>query len=64
MTKRHNEETTNPKNAKIRFEHLIFDNNEYDRFGRNLAEQKKRQNAVKWTRVRYHKGRLVDRGPI
>ena len=64
MTKRHNEESTNPKNTKMRYNYLIFDSNEYDRFGRNISEQKKRQNAVKWTKVRYHKGRLVDRGPI
>ena len=64
MTKRQIEISTNPKNTKMRFEHLIFDGNEYDRFGRNISEQKKRQNAVKWTRVKYHKGRLVDRGPI
>ena len=64
MTKRHNEESTNPKNTKTRYNYLIFDGNEYDRFGRNISEQKNRQNAVKWTRVRYHKGRLVDRSPI
>jgi len=64
MSKRQIENSTNPKNTKMRFEHLIFDGNEYDRFGRNISEQKNRQNVVKWTRVRYHKGRLVDRGPI
>jgi len=64
MTKRHNEETTNPKSTKMRYNYLIFDGNEYDRFGRNISEQKKRQNAVKWTKARYHKGRLVDRSPI
>lgn len=64
MLKRQIENSTNPKNTKMRYNYLIFDSNEYDRFGRNISEQKKRQNAVKWTRVRYHKGRLVDRGPI
>lgn len=64
MTKRHNEESTNPKNTKTRYNYLIFDSDEYDRFGRNISEQKKRQNDVKWTRVRYHKSRLVDRGPF
>lgn len=28
---------------------------EYDDYGRNLTEQKKRQNKIKWEKVRYKK---------
>ncbi len=64
MTKRQLEISTNPKNTKMRYNYLIFDSDEYDRFGRNISEQKKRQNDVNWARARYHKSRLVDRGPF
>jgi hypothetical protein len=32
--------------------------NVYDSLGRNLSEQEKRQNAVPWIKVKYHRGRL------
>ncbi len=56
--------STNKKSLDTRVECLISDCQEYDRLGRNISEQRRRQNKVKWTVVKYNKGRLVNRGPI
>lgn len=64
MNKRHCEDSTNSKSSKIRNNFLIQDCQEYDRFGRNISEQRRRQESVKWTKVKYQNGRLVDKGPI
>ena len=52
----------NDLNMKI--ESLISDCQEYDRLGRNMSEQRRRQNKIQWTKVKYSRGRLVDKGPI
>ena len=56
--------STNPKALDTRIESLVADCQEYDRLGRNLSEQRRRQNKIPWTKVRYERCRLVDRGPI
>ena len=43
---------------------LLVDSKDYDRLGRNTAEQRKRQNEIPWTKVRYHRGRLINKGPV
>jgi len=52
----------NDLNMKI--ESLVSDCQEYDRLGRNISEQRRRQNKIQWTKVKYRGGRLVDKGPI
>lgn len=64
MSKRQIEISTNPKSAKMRVDELSTEKDKYDELGRNLTEQKRRQNAVRWTRVKYYRGRLLDPGPI
>lgn len=56
--------STNVKALNMRIESLVADCQEYDRLGRNTSEQRRRQNKIPWTKVKYEKGRLVDRGPI
>jgi predicted nucleic acid-binding Zn-ribbon protein len=49
---------TNKKNKKDPYEHLfrkIKDTDEYDNLGRNITEQKWRQNKIPWTKVVYNK---------
>lgn len=50
--------------VNMKIESLISDCQEYDRFGRNMSEQRRRQNKIQWTKVKYNRGRLVDKGPI
>ena len=49
---------TGKKNKKDPYEHLfgkIKDTDEYDNLGRNITEQKRRQNKIQWTKVVYNK---------
>lgn len=48
----------------MKIESLVSDCQEYDRLGRNISEQRRRQNKIQWTKVKYSRGRLVDKGPI
>lgn len=50
--------------VNMKIESLISDCQEYDRLGRNMSEQRRRQNKIQWTKVKYNRGRLVDKGPI
>lgn len=56
--------STNVKALNMKIESLVSDCQEYDRLGRNISEQRRRQNKIPWTKVRYERGRLVDRGLI
>jgi len=54
-------ESSNKKNKKDKkdpYEHLfrkVKDTDEYDNLGRNISEQRWRQNQVPWTKVIYDK---------
>ena len=56
-----NAESSNKKNKKDKedpYEHLfrkVKDTDEYDNLGRNISEQRRRQNQIPWTRVVYSK---------
>ena len=49
------------KNKTYFLEHLLEPNDKnYDRYGRDLKEQRSRQNKVPWIKVRHdHRGRLI-----
>ncbi len=43
---------TSPRKRRARYE------DEYDRYGRNITEQERRQNRVPWVKVKYVRGKL------
>lgn len=60
MKKREYEFSTNFKSVKMRTDNII-EEDKYDYLGRNLTNQIRNQNSVKWITVKYVNGRLYKR---